>query len=144
MTPEDPTINLRLSARPEKRLAQQAPRGLQGVHMPSYEELQRRHVAEAMALLPDQVERLSWSEEQLAGHRRQALRRLVRTAQQRSPWHRRRLAGIDADVLGEEGLAALPVMSKEDLMGNFDEILTDPNLNLNLIETHIEGLTDDA
>jgi hypothetical protein len=25
MTPEDPTINLRLSARPEKRLAQQAP-----------------------------------------------------------------------------------------------------------------------
>ena len=95
--------------------------------MPSYEELQRRHVAEAMAMLPAQVERLSWTEEQLAAHRRDALRQLVRTAQDRSPWHRRRLAGVDPDTLGEEGLAALPVMTKEDLMGNFDEILTDPN-----------------
>ena len=112
--------------------------------MPSYEELQRRHMAEAMAMLPGQVERLSWTEEQLAAHRRDALQHLVRTAQDRSPWHRRRLAGVDPDTLCEEGLAALPVMTKEDLMGNFDEILTDPNLNLDLIETHIEGLTDDA
>ena len=112
--------------------------------MPSYEELQRRHVAEAMAMLPGQVERLSWSPEQLSAHRSESLRQLVRTAQERSPWHRRRLAGVDPDALTEEGLAALPVMTKEDLMGNFDEILTDPNLNLDLIETHIEGLTDDA
>jgi phenylacetate-coenzyme A ligase PaaK-like adenylate-forming protein len=112
--------------------------------MPSYQELQRRHVAEAMAMLPAHVERLSWTEAQLAAHRRDALRGLVRTAQERSPWHRRRLAGVDPDTFGEEGLAALPVMTKEDLMGNFDEILTDPKLNLDLIETHIEGLTDDA
>lgn len=112
--------------------------------MPTYQELQRRHVEEAMAMLPAQVERLSWTEEQLAAHRRDALRQLVRTAQARSPWHRRRLAGVDPDALVVEGLAALPVMTKEDLMGNFDEILTDPNLNLDLIETHIEGLTDDS
>ena len=44
-----------------------------GSIMPSYEELQRRHVAEAMAMaLPGQVERLSWTEEQLAAHRRDA------------------------------------------------------------------------
>jgi phenylacetate-CoA ligase len=112
--------------------------------MPSYEELQRRHVADAMAMLPGQVERLGWSAERLAIHRRDALRQLVRTAQDRSPWHRRRLAGVDPDTLGEEGLAALPVMTKDDLMGNFDEILTDPQLSLDIIEAHIEGLTEDA
>ncbi|MCA1847137.1 MAG: phenylacetate--CoA ligase family protein, partial [Actinobacteria bacterium] len=112
--------------------------------MPSYGELQRLHVADAMAQLPGQVERLGWSTERLAAHRRAALRLLVRTAQIRSPWHQRRLAGVDPDCLDEDGLAALPVMTKDDLMGNFDDIVTDPQVRLDVLETHLEGLAEDA
>jgi phenylacetate-coenzyme A ligase PaaK-like adenylate-forming protein len=112
--------------------------------MPSYSELQRRHVADAMAQLPGHVERLSWSAERLAAHRTEALRRLVMTVLTRSPWHRRRLAGFDPTRLDVDGLAALPVMTKDDLMGNFDDIVTDRRLHLDALETHIEGLTEDA
>src|SRR5438874_12706219 len=97
-----------------------------------------------MAQLPGQVERLGWSAERLAAHRREALRLLVGTAQIRSPWHRRRLRGVDPDRLDEEGLAALPVMTKDDLMGNFDDIVTDPKVRLDVLETHLEGLVEDA
>jgi hypothetical protein len=51
-------------------------------------------------------------------------------AQQRSPWHRRRLAGIDPDRLDETSLSELPVMTKDELMGNFDEVVTDERLRL--------------
>jgi len=112
--------------------------------MPSYDQLQRLHMADAMAQLPGQVERLGWSAERLAAHRRDALRLLVGTAQIRSPWHRRRLAGVDPDRIDEEGLAALPVMTKDDLMGNFDDIVTDPQVRLDVVETHLEGLAEDA
>ncbi|HEV8623389.1 MAG TPA: phenylacetate--CoA ligase family protein [Acidimicrobiia bacterium] len=112
--------------------------------MPSYDQLQQLHVADAMANLPGQVERLGWSAERLAAYRREALRLLVGTAQIRSPWHRRRLAGVDPDRLDEAGLAALPVMTKDDLMGNFDDIVTDPQVRLDVIETHLEGLAEDA
>jgi phenylacetate-CoA ligase len=112
--------------------------------MPSYGQLQQLHVADAMAKLPGQVERLGWPAERLAAHRRDALRLLVGTAQIRSPWHRRRLAGVDPDRLDVEWLAALPVMTKDDLMGNFDDIVTDPLVRLDAVEAHLEGLADDA
>jgi phenylacetate-CoA ligase len=112
--------------------------------MTSYEDLRRRHVEDAMAMLPAQFERLRWPAERLVAHRRAELRRLVRAAQQRSPWHRARLAGIEADRLDEAGLAGLPVMTKEDLMTNFDAIVTDRRLSLDMVNSHLEGLSDDA
>ena len=112
--------------------------------MPSYGELQRLHVADAMAQLPAQIERLGWSAERLGAHRRDALRRLVAAAQLRSPWHRNRLRDVDPTRLDEEGLAALPVMTKDDLMGNFDDIVTDPQVRLDVLEAHLEGLAEDA
>jgi phenylacetate-CoA ligase len=44
----------------------------------------------------------------------------------------------------EEDLADLPVITKADLMANYDDILTDPRLSLELIEQYLSGLTDDA
>ncbi|MGH9034755.1 MAG: phenylacetate--CoA ligase family protein, partial [Acidimicrobiia bacterium] len=82
--------------------------------------------------------------ERLAAHRRTQLRRLVRAAQQNSPGHRRRQAGIDAGRLDEKTLVDLPVMTKDDLMGNFDEVVTAERLRLELLDTHLETLVQDA
>ncbi len=51
----------------------------------NYEELQRRHRADAQALLPEYVERLSWSADRLRAERRDRLRELVAVARARSP-----------------------------------------------------------
>lgn len=97
-----------------------------------------------MGLAPELVGRLDWSAERLAAHRRRALRRLLHIARDRSPWHRRRLTGIDPDTFEEGDLGALPVMTKHDLMEQFDEIVTDRRLTLDRVENHLAGLAGDA
>jgi hypothetical protein len=64
----------------------------------------------------------------------------VATAQERSSWHRERLAGVDPASLEESGLDGLPIMTKEDVTVSFDEIVTDPRLTLSRVEGHLAGL----
>jgi len=109
--------------------------------MATYEELRQRHVADAAGLLPGLMERLDWSADRLAAHRQSELRRLLRVAKDLSPWHRKRLSAVDPD---EATLADLPVMTKDDLMANFDEIVTDDRLRLDVVEDHLASLTVDA
>jgi len=112
--------------------------------MTAYEERRRQHVQDMTAMLPEHLRRLDWSAEQLRLHRQASLRRLIRTAIERSPWHRQRLAGVAVDRLDEGKLRDLPVMTKDDLMTNFDEIVTDRRLRLDVCNAHLETLTDDA
>ena len=112
--------------------------------MATYEELRQRHVADAAGLLPGLIERLDWSAERLAAHRQAELRRLVRVAKDLSPWHRKRLSDVNPDEVDESMLAELPVMTKDDLMANFDEIVTDDRLHLDVVEDHLDSLTGDA
>jgi phenylacetate-CoA ligase len=112
--------------------------------MSGYEKLRSRHCTRAMTLAPELLGRLDWPAEQLAVHRRGALRRLLGVAKATSPWHRRRLGHIDPDTFEEHDLAAIPVMTKHDLMEHFDEIVTDRRLTLDRVEAHLAGLTGDA
>src|SRR5688572_2423398 len=112
--------------------------------MATYEELRQRHGADAAGMLPGLMERLDWSADRLAAHRQAELRRLVRVAKDLSPWHRKRLADVDPDRVDESTLAELPVMTKDDLMANFDEIVTDDRLHLDVVEDHLDALTGDA
>lgn len=109
--------------------------------MRDYETLRQRHQAYAMALAPRLIERLDWPADRLGLHRVQRLRELVRDAIDRSSWHRERLAGIDVTRLEEDSLRELPPMSKADLMGNFDRIVTDQRLSLGLVNDHLETVT---
>lgn len=109
--------------------------------MGRHETLRGRHLADMTALTPSLVARLDWSSERLAEHRAAQLRELLRVAVDRSPWHRRRLAGVDVNRITEAEIGDLPVMTKDDLMTHFDEIVTDPRLRLADVEAHLDGLT---
>ena len=65
----------------------------------------------------------------------------MREAIDRSPWHRERLAGVDLDRLDEVSLRELPPMTKADLMENFDRIVTDERLSLELVNDHLQTVT---
>ena len=95
------------------------------------------HTARLEELLPGFVARLDWSAGKVAAERMAALRRLVTVAQARSPWHRKRLTGIDAEGLAVEDLPSLPAMTKAELMENFDRIVTDPRLSREVCEAHL-------
>jgi phenylacetate-coenzyme A ligase PaaK-like adenylate-forming protein len=95
----------------------------------------RADVQKAMlAGMDDHVVRLGWGADQVAEAQRDGLRRLLVRAVEHSPFHRRRLAGIDVERVDPSDLSALPVMTKADMMGAFDDVVTDRRLTLGLIE----------
>ena len=112
--------------------------------MTDYEQLRQRHAADAMALAPRLIERLDWTADRLVAHRTEQLRGLVRHAMGRSSWHRARLTGIDPDRLYPECLRELPVMTKTDLMANFDEIVTDARVTLRGVNAHLETVASNG
>ena len=57
------------------------------------------------AALEDHIGRVDWSREQIEQHQTERLRSLLAYAKQRSPFHARRLRGIDPSVVTAADLA---------------------------------------
>ncbi|MBV8194172.1 MAG: phenylacetate--CoA ligase family protein [Candidatus Dormibacteraeota bacterium] len=106
----------------------------------SYDQLRRRHVADARALKPRLAQRLAWPADRLAAHRERRLRVLVQTAVAHSPWHHTRLRDLDVETLTEASLRQLPVMTKSDLMEHFDEVVTDRRATLEAVNDHLDDV----
>jgi phenylacetate-CoA ligase len=109
-----------------------------------FESDRQAHLRAFADRLPGEAERLTWPLERLHGLRDERLRALLRTAKAHSPWHRRRLSGIDPDHATSTDLAALPTMTKADVMEHWDEIVTDRRLTLELAEAHLERVASDG
>lgn len=112
--------------------------------MGDYEAIRQRHLASALERLPEHIDRLRWSAAQLRDWRTGRLRALLATAREKSAWHRQRLAGLDLSRIDEDGLRALPTMTKDDLMAHFDAIVTDVRVTLAQVDAHVAALTSDA
>jgi phenylacetate-coenzyme A ligase PaaK-like adenylate-forming protein len=107
-------------------------------------ELMRTRLSGAIGHhLPGHIERLGWDAGQLAAHQRDRLRALLARAMTRSPFHAARLRGVDPDRFELADLARLPVMTKADMMENFDAATTDRQLTRDLVERHLaRSVTD--
>jgi phenylacetate-CoA ligase len=106
----------------------------------AYERLRERHVADARRRAPEFIDRLDWTADRLNEHRGDALKKLLQVALARSSWHRGRLAGLEPEAAPLSSMAELPVMTKDHLMGNFDQIVTDPGLRLAAVESYLDEL----
>ncbi len=80
--------------------------------------------------------RLYSSKEETRDLRTKNLRALLHFAKQNSPWYRERLAHLDIDQITEDNLEQIPTLDKPTLMANWDQIVTDPALSLDLVESH--------
>lgn len=110
----------------------------------TYEATRVRQLASALAGLPEHMSQLDWPRERIKEAQTARLRSLLATAQERSAWHRERLHGVDAAQFSAGDLSSLPVMTKQDLMSNWDAIVTDPRARLADAEQHLAALTHDA
>jgi phenylacetate-coenzyme A ligase PaaK-like adenylate-forming protein len=105
---------------------------------PTYDRLRSEQAAEAGRRLPAAVERLTWDRGRIEELRVERLRAVLTAAADRSPWHRARLAGNDVASIDLDGLRSLPVMDKDELMGEFDRIATVPGVDRAGAEAHLE------
>jgi phenylacetate-coenzyme A ligase PaaK-like adenylate-forming protein len=110
----------------------------------NYAELVARQRADLSDGLFSAVRRLRWSAERLGADRERRLRELLAWSAERSQFHAERLADIDVDHFTEEDLPSLPIMTKADLMDNFDQVMTDPALTLDVVNAHIDNLEEDG
>jgi phenylacetate-CoA ligase len=108
-----------------------------------YEKLRRRHISDFLTRVPGNMRPSNWPAERLKKERQERLRSLIRIAKTKSPWHGERLRNIDADSMTEADLAKIPVMTKPDLMANFDQIVTDKRLTLEMVDAHVSSLRGD-
>ena len=75
-----------------------------------------------------------WSRSQLEAHQSRELKVLRDYALERSPFYQRFHKGLEGAALSE-----LPVLTKADVMANFDEFVTDRSLKLQHLETYLAG-----
>lgn len=102
-----------------------------------YEALRARHLDAFAAAVPEHLPRLTWPRSSVLEHQRRCLRGVLAHAVEHSPFHARRLAGLDVDAVGPEDLGALPVMTKQDLMASFDDVVTDRRVTRARVEAHL-------
>jgi phenylacetate-CoA ligase len=101
------------------------------------EALQATYGAALAGHLENHRGRLGWDTGRLAAHQRERLRALLARAASQSPFHARRLEGIDPVRFELTDLARLPVMSKQQMMDGFDEVATDRRLTGARVEQHL-------
>ena len=99
----------------------------------------REQLAAVAELLSAHVSRLAWSKDQIKAERQRALHETLAFAKTRSAWHAKRLSGLEADSFTEADLTRLPVMTKADVMSNWDELVTDRRLTLAGCNANITG-----
>src|SRR3954452_16661086 len=99
--------------------------------------LRTRLAAVLAGHLPQHLQRLSWDADRLADHQRRRLRALLAHAIERSPFHARRLRGLDADRFEVADLEQVPVMTKAEMMASFDQVVTDRRLGRRVVEEHL-------
>ena len=79
-----------------------------------------------------------WYADQIAAHQVNELRTLRRHAYTHSDFYRRFHAGFESKPLRE-----LPVLTKSELMSNFDNLVTDREVRLANVHAHLDRLTGD-
>jgi putative adenylate-forming enzyme len=79
-----------------------------------------------------------WPADRIAIHQAAGLHALREHAISNSPFYRRFHAGLESKPLDE-----LPVLTKTELMSNFDELVTDRNVRLTNVRAHLEHLRHD-
>jgi phenylacetate-coenzyme A ligase PaaK-like adenylate-forming protein len=100
----------------------------------SFRELRDQLQATLLESLPDQVSRLGWSRAQIAAHQQDRLSGLLAHAVEHSPFHARRLRGINVSGVDATDLSQLPVMTKSQMMNELDDVFTDRRLTQDAVE----------
>ena len=95
---------------------------------PSFQDLRDRIQADIFAGMPAHVDRLTWSADRLRDWQRERLRVALAAAKRGSPFHARRLAGVNPSRFELADLPGLPVMTKAEMMAEFDDVITDRRL----------------
>jgi len=108
----------------------------------NFEETRSRLIKRVHEIIPQHIQRLSWSKEELLKFQTKRLRDILVTAYSSSPYYREILKGIDLQSFELDDLSKLPVLKKDTVMANWDSFVTVEGVNRKVAEDHIEKLRE--
>jgi phenylacetate-coenzyme A ligase PaaK-like adenylate-forming protein len=94
----------------------------------TWDQLRQGVQADVLAGAAAHFARLSWNSDQVRALQRQGLARLLAHAAEHSPFHARRLRGIDLGAVDPCDMSGLPVLTKAEMMDALDDVFTDRRL----------------
>ena len=88
--------------------------------------------------IPTHIDRISWSKKELLEFQTTRLRNILEIANNKSPYYRKFLEGIDINSFELNDLSKLPVLKKDTVMDNWDSIVTVEGINKKIAEEQIK------
>jgi len=117
-----------------------------GTHM-AYEINREKILANMQAEIPEHLDRINWTRDQIDTFQLNALRQLLSYAMKNSSWYRKKYQGITSDAFLKEDLSTLPCLTKKEVIHHWDEICCREDISKEIAEQHLqdyrEGKTDD-
>jgi len=108
----------------------------------NFNEIRERLISDVHKSLPEHIERLNWSKENLTRFQTSRIREILKIAKDRSPYFIEKLKHIDSTDFKIEDLSKLPTTNKQSVMEHWDEIITVPGIKLKMAEAHLDKLRE--
>ena len=129
-----------------KRLYDRLPAGVQGLMLSAYHlKVDRERYGPRFRAAVDELARTEWANvEALHEYQDVRLREMVRHATRNVPFYSRRFAehGVDVERFrGAEDLERLPVLTRADIVANFDDLVATNRRRSDLVVGHTSGTT---
>lgn len=105
-----------------------------------YKDVMSSIWADVEKLMPEHVERLSWTSEKLRQYQTEALRNLLTEAKEKTRFYGELLGTVDIGNFTLEDLTSLPSTDKTLHMDRWDDFIAVPGITYKIVEDHLEKL----
>ena len=111
--------------------------------MHKHEALARQQTADLIAQASQFIDNIYLPKEAIDQLRLIRLKKILAHAKRYSPWYKKSLAHIDIDTFTLDNIQELPILTKQIVMDNWDDIVTDRDLKLVDLHRHISRMQID-
>jgi phenylacetate-CoA ligase len=108
----------------------------------NFDQTREKLINEVHQLLPQHLERLVWTKEQLRSFQTIRMREILNIAKHNTSWYKETLNNFDPSEFELEELRNLPTLNKEDVMNNWNEVVAVHELRRDIAEDHLERLRE--
>ncbi len=105
-----------------------------------YKDIMNNVWSDVQDLMPEHVERLSWSREQVSDYQTKKLRALLKVAKENTKYYGEILSDVNVDTFELEDLGTLSPHDKIVHMDRWNDFSTTPELTYEIAEAHMEGI----
>jgi phenylacetate-CoA ligase len=113
--------------------------GRSGIESMDFRNEKNLHRQAFLNKLPTFIKRMSWNRAQINDFQVDALRNTLWAAANQSLWYKNRLSHIDIANFTPEMLPSIPIMTKKDLMENWEQIVAPNTISKADIRRHLES-----